>query len=315
MRTVDRESLVMRLFGREIDISRIAAAGVLALALIVSTAARAGPALLFEPYKGTVLYEEDIDTPWHPASLTKLMTAYLTFQALRQGKVTMDDKLTCSPTAHKQAPTKLGLAVGSQVDVDFALRTLIVKSYNDIAVMLGEKVGGGSLPRFIDMMNETAGRLGMKQTRFVNPNGLPDDRQVTTARDMGLLARAIITEFPEYDWLFKLGYVRVGKRRFRSHNGLLRSYEGADGMKTGFVCASGFNIVASATRDGHRLVAVVLGGRTSGARNVRAAELLDHGFRRFRWKSLFAKTIDDVTVKASITEGAPNLRRKVCGRR
>jgi D-alanyl-D-alanine carboxypeptidase len=209
----------------------------------------------------------------------------------------------------------LGLAVGSQVDVDFALRTLIVKSYNDIAVMLGEKVGGGSLPRFIDMMNETAGRLGMKQTRFVNPNGLPDDRQVTTARDMGLLARAIITEFPEYDWLFKLGYVRVGKRRFRSHNGLLRSYEGADGMKTGFVCASGFNIVASATRDGHRLVAVVLGGRTSGARNVRAAELLDHGFRRFRWKSLFAKTIDDVTVKASITEGAPNLRRKVCGRR
>jgi D-alanyl-D-alanine carboxypeptidase len=164
-------------------------------------------------------------------------------------------------------------------------------------------------------MNAAAKKLGMTRTRFVNPNGLPDDRQVTSARDMGLLARAIIREFPEYDWLFKLKHVRVGKRRLRSHNGLLRSYEGADGMKTGYICASGYNIVASATRDGRRLVAVVLGGRSGGARNMRAAEMLDYGFRRFNWKALFADKIDDVVVKASLTEGPKTVRPTGCGYR
>jgi D-alanyl-D-alanine carboxypeptidase len=291
--------------------ARLAAVLVAALLVIGTPRAEAGPALLFDPHKGTILYEEDMDALWHPASLTKLMTAYLVFEAIRDGKFTLKDKVTCSPLAHKQAPSKIGLPIGAQMSVELALRTLIVKSANDVAVMLGEKVGG-TLPKFIKMMNEASVRLGMHRTRFVNPNGLPDARQVTTARDMALLARAIILEFPEYDWLFKLQHVKIGKRRLRSHNGLLRSYEGADGMKTGFVCASGYNIVVSATRRGRQLVAVVLGGRSGGERNVRAAKLLDHGFRRFSWRKLFADKIDDVAIKASLTEGPKNMRPVVC---
>ncbi len=292
-------------------VKRCAGAIVFVLAVMWSSLALAGPALLFDPHKGTILYEEDMDALWHPASLTKLMTAYLVFEAIRDGKFTFKDKVICSPLAHAQAPSKIGLPIGAQMSVELALRTLIVKSANDVAVMLGEKVGG-TLPNFIKMMNEASHRLGMKRSRFVNPNGLPDDRQVTTARDMGLLARAIIVEFPDYDWLFKLQHVKIGKRRLRSHNGLLRSYEGADGMKTGFVCASGYNVVASATRRGRQLVAVVLGGKSGGARNIRAAELLDHGFRRFSWRSIFADKIDEVAIKASLTEGPQNMRPIVC---
>lgn len=276
--------------------------------------AQAGPALLFDPHKGTVLYQEDMDSLWHPASLTKLMTAYLSFEAIKQGRITFDDKVVCSPLAHAQAPTKIGLPIGAKMRVELALKVLIVKSANDIAVMLGEKVAG-DLPKFIDMMNAKALELGMNRTRFVNPNGLPDDRQVTTARDMALLARAIIMDFPEYAWLFKLNAVKIGKRRLRSHNGLLRSYEGADGLKTGFVCASGYNVVASATRNGRQLVVVVLGGRSGGERNIRAAKLLDHGFRRYRWRALFADKIDEIKIKASLTEGPVNMRPTVCGRR
>lgn len=293
----------------------VAALLILLGAALGAIPAKAGPALLFEAHKGTILYEEDMDTLWHPASLTKMMTAYLVFEAIRDGKFTFKDNITCSPAAHAQAPTKIGLPIGAEMSVELGLKALIVKSANDVAVMLGEKVAGGSLPRFIEMMNAKALELGMKRTRFVNPNGLPDERQVTTARDMALLAQATIRDFPEYDWLFKLQYVTVGKRRMRSHNGLLRSYEGADGMKTGFVCSSGYNMIASATRDGRRLVAVVLGGRTGGERNMRAAELLDHGFRRFRWRSLFADRINEITVKASITEGPKDMRPTVCGRR
>jgi D-alanyl-D-alanine carboxypeptidase len=296
----------------------VRAIAALLILLFVATVARpvaAGPALLFDVNKGTILYEEDMDALWHPASLTKLMTAYLVFEAIRDGKFKLDDNITCSPTAHAQAPTKIGLPIGAEMSVELGLKALIVKSANDVAVMLGEKVAGGSLPQFINMMNAKALELGMKRTRFVNPNGLPDDRQVTTARDMALLAQAIIRDFPEYDELFKLEYVTVGKRKMRGHNGLLRSYEGADGMKTGFVCSSGYNLVASATRDGRRLVAVVLGGRTGGERNMRAAELLDHGFRRFKWRSLFADRINEISVKASVTEGPYDMSSTVCGRR
>ncbi len=295
-------------------VRRSVAAVIFGAVLVWSSLVQAGPALLFDPHKGTIIYEEDMDALWHPASLTKMMTAYLVFQALRDGKFTLKSKVTCSPLAHAQAPSKIGLPIGAQMSVDLALRTLIVKSANDVAVMLGEKVGG-TLPRFIKMMNSEARRLGMKRTRFVNPNGLPDARQVTTARDMGLLARALIKDFPEYAYLFKLPHVKIGKRRMRSHNKLLRSYEGADGMKTGFVCASGYNVVASATRNGRQLVVVVLGGRSGGARNARATELLDHGFRRFRWRALFAEKIDDVAIQASLTEGPHNMRPTVCGRR
>ena len=289
-------------------------AALLALLLLMPVRLMAGPALVFDPHNGTILYQEDMDALWHPASLTKLMTAYLTFEALRDGKLKLDSKIVTSKIANAQAPTKIGLPVGATMKVELAIKVLLVKSANDVAVMLAEAVGG-NLPTFIKRMNSAAKRLGMRRSRFVNPNGLPDDRQITTARDMAYLARALIIDFPEYAHFFSLKYVKIGKRRLRNYNGLLRTYEGADGMKTGFVCASGYNIVVSATRGGRKIVAVVLGGRSGGERNLRAAKLLDHGFRRFSWRALFGKNIDKLTIQASLTEGAPNLRSKICGGR
>jgi len=164
--------------------------------LFAPSVATAGPALVFEPVNGTVFYSEDPDSQWFPASLTKLMTAYVTFQALKRGEVQPDTKLTCTKNAVDQAPSKLWLPVGGQITVDIALKVLIVKSANDVAVMLAEGVGG-SEEAFVVRMNEAAQKLGMTRTRYANPNGLPDDRQVTSARDLAKLTRAIIVEFPE----------------------------------------------------------------------------------------------------------------------
>lgn len=293
---------------------RAIGAVLLVLVLLGPSRALAGPALVFDPYKGTILYQEDMDALWHPASLTKLMTAYLTFEALREKKITLKTKITVSKNANAQAPSKIGLPVGASMTVDLAIRALLVKSANDVAVMLAEAIAG-SEPAFVRRMNETAKLLGMRRTRFVNPNGLPDDRQISTARDMGYLARALIQQYPEYAYFFKVTHLKMGKRRMRNFNALLRTFEGADGMKTGFVCASGYNLVASATRNGRRLVAVVLGGRTGNARNARAASLLDHGFNRYGWRAMFGKNIDELTIQASLTEGPPNLRPVVCAKR
>ena len=231
---------------------RHAGLGLLVGALLTApSVAVAGPALVFEPIKGTVFYSEDPDAPWFPASLTKLMTAYVTFQALKKGEVKPDTKLTCSKNAVSQAPSKLDLPVGGQITVDVGLKVLIVEFANDVAVMLAEGVAG-SEEAFVARMNEAAQRLGMTRTSFANPNGLPDDRQVTTARDLAKLTRAIIIEFPEYADIFALPSVQVGKRIMRTHNRLLASFPGADGMKTGFICDLGFNVVASATRNGRR---------------------------------------------------------------
>ena len=281
-------------------------------ALLVPTAAAAGPALVFEPYNGTVFYSEDPDLPWFPASLTKLMTAYVTFQALKAGTIKPDDTLICTQEAAAQAPSKLWLPVGGQLTVDLGLKVLIVKSANDVAVMLAEKVGG-SQEAFVEKMNETAQRLGMTRTHFVNVNGLPDDRQVTTARDLAKLTRAIIIEFPQYANLFSMLEVQVGKRMIHGHNGMLVNFEGADGMKTGFICDSGYNIVASATRDGRKLVAVVLGEPTAASRRDRASNLLENGFKRYFWKSVFGTSIDGLAVQASLSDSPTHLRDNVCG--
>ena len=199
------------------------------------TAATAGPALVFEPYNGTVFYAEDPDALWFPASLTKLMTAYVAFKAIKAGQVTPETKVVCSKKASLQAPTKLGLPVGGELDLETALKVIIVKSANDVSVMIAETVGG-SEEGFIALMNQEARRLGMTRTKFANPTGLPDERQVTTARDLAKLARALIIEFPEYAEYFTKREVAVGKKVLRTHNGLLVSFPGADGMKTGFIC-------------------------------------------------------------------------------
>jgi D-alanyl-D-alanine carboxypeptidase len=280
--------------------------------LTAPSAAAAGPALVFEPYNGTVFYAEDPDALWFPASLTKLMTAYVAFQALKAGTVKPDTKAVCSQKATQQAPTKLGLPVGGEITLDVALQVLIVKSANDVAVMIAETVAG-SEEAFVARMNEAAKHLGMTRTSFANVNGLPDERQVTTARDLAKLARAIIVEFPEHANLFTTVQVQVGKQLVRTHNGMLVSYPGADGMKTGFICDSGFNIVVSATREGRKLVAVILGEPSIASRRDRASDLLDNGFKRYFWKSLFGTSLDGLAIQASLSSSPTHLRDSVCG--
>jgi D-alanyl-D-alanine carboxypeptidase len=260
---------------------RICLAAAAMLLTVSSAAAMGGPAMVIDAQSGLVIYAEEADRPWHPASLTKLMTAYLTFEALRDGKLSLEDKLTCSAHALSQPPSKIGLPVGAEMSVDLGLKALIVKSANDVAVMLAERISG-SEAAFVERMNATAKRLGMSQTRFFNANGLPHDEQVTTARDMATLGRALLAEFPQHESLYSLPSFKIGKRTLRSHNSLLKVFEGADGMKTGFICASGFNVVASAKRGDRRILAVVLGAESSGQRTARAAQLIQHGFDNYQ---------------------------------
>ncbi len=270
----------------------------------------AGPTLLFDAGNGGVLYAEEPDDEWHPASLTKIMTAYVTFTAIREGKIKLDTKIPCSEAATLQPPSKVGLPVGAELTVETALQVLIVKSANDVAVMLAEAVGG-SEAAFVEMMNATAKRLGMTRTHFVNANGLPAAEQVTTARDLAKLARAVTREYPEYGGWWALPEVRIGKIRLTSHNGLLRTFEGADGLKTGFICDSGYNVVASATRDGRRLMAVVLGEASGYERTIRAASLLEYGFQQYGWKQLFnTVSIDSMPLDPG-AKGPISVRQQV----
>jgi D-alanyl-D-alanine carboxypeptidase len=239
------------------------------------------------------------------------MTAYVTFQAIRDGKLSLEDNISCSQHALEQPPSKIGLPVGAQMSVDLALKALIVKSANDVAIMLAERVAG-SEPAFVEMMNQTANRLGMTQTRFFNANGLPHPEQVTTARDMALLAQALIKEFPQHAYLYSLPAFKLGNRFMRSHNSLLRTFDGADGMKTGFICASGYNVVASARRGDRQIVAVVLGERSNSARTIRAASLIQHGFDTFTWKALFSTPLDQMAVDTSGPRAPGNLQTVVC---
>ena len=280
--------------------------------LLAPSGAFAGPTLLFEPYNGTVFYAEDADVPWFPASLTKLMTAYVAFEALKAGTITPDTKLICSKEATEQAPSKLWLKEGQSITLDIALKVLIVESANDVAVMIAEGVAGSD-EAFVERMNEAAQRLGMTHTHYVNVNGLPEEGQVTTARDLAKLARAIIIEFPEHADVFSTVQVQVGDKVIRTHNGMLVSFPGADGMKTGFICDSGYNIVVSATRDGRKLVAVVLGERSRASRKDLATDLLNTGFRRYFWKSLFGTNLDGLAIQASLSDEPAHLHDIICG--
>jgi D-alanyl-D-alanine carboxypeptidase len=271
---------------------------VLISTLAIVRPADAGPALLFDVTDGKILYAEEMDDQWHPASLTKIMTAYIAFQEIKAGRLRLDDKVVCSELAHKQPPSKIGLPIGGELTVETALKSIIIKSANDVSVMLAEKISG-SEGAFVARMNTTARELGMTRTTFINPNGLPSPEQVSTARDLAKLARAVATEFPEYAEYWSMTQMRIGKIRLASHNGLLKTFEGADGLKTGFICDSGFNVVASATREGRRLMAVVLGEPSGGERNIRAASMLEHGFQQLGWKQIFNQsTIDNMPVRA-----------------
>ena len=234
-------------------------------------------AIVIDAATGEVLFARNADSRRYPASLTKMMTLYLAFEALSQGKANVNDVLTISPRAASQPPSKLGLAAGQTITLDDAMRATAVRSANDMALAIGEHIGG-SEARFTNMMTLKAEQLGMTQTRYFTANGLPDARQITSARDQAILARAIMRDFPQYYSYFGLHDWAYNGRNYRNTNGLLPTGRGYDGMKTGYTNASGYNLAASAVRDGRRLITIVLGGRSTASRNAHVAELMDTGF-------------------------------------
>lgn len=234
-------------------------------------------AILMDAVSGRVLHEQDADERRFPASLTKMMTLYLTFEAIEEGRISFQSQIPVSAYAAQQAPTKLGLRPGQTLSVREAVLGLITKSANDAACALAETLGG-SEARFAEMMTRKARDLGMAQTLYRNASGLPDPEQHTTARDQATLALHLQRDFPQQYPLFATAEFRFRGAVHPNHNHLLKMYEGTDGLKTGFINASGFNLAASARRDGHRVIGVVFGGPTSNARDRRMVQLLDHGF-------------------------------------
>lgn len=252
-------------------------AAALAFAGVSPKQAFAGPVLVVELPSGSVLYEDQAARPWYPASLTKLMTVYVALSAVRDHKIALDTPLAVSARAASMAPSKMGFRPGTLVTLDNALKMLMVKSANDMAVAIAEGVSG-SVEAFAEDMNAAARALGMTQSHFVNPNGLPSPDHVSSARDLAILARALYLTFPGEAGLFNIGALKFAGKVIRNHNDLLGRYPGADGMKTGFICASGYNIVASATKGGRKVLAVILGAPNPRARAMMAAVLFDRAF-------------------------------------
>ena len=281
-------------------------------AVVAATPAWAESTILVDASSGKVLRANNATLPWHPASTTKLMTLYLTLAALRDQHITPDTLFTVSANAAMQSPTKMGFPPGTQVTVDNAIKMMMVKSANDMAVMLAEGLGG-SVDQFAQQMTDTAHRLGMTETNYVNPNGLPDDNQITSARDLAILTLALLHDFPQYSDYWHIPAIKYGRRIVRNYNPLLGRYPGADGMKTGFVCASGFNLVATAERDNKRFIAVVLGAPSSGERAVKAAELLQYGFNQGPL-SFLKPSLGPVETLAPIDAAPPDLTDQMCGR-
>jgi D-alanyl-D-alanine carboxypeptidase len=281
------------------------------LAVVAPRVAGAEALLVVEADTGKVLQADNATYPWYPASVTKLMTAYVTLKAVKDGRITLDTLFTVSPVAASQSPSKMGFRPGTQVTVDNALKMMLVKSANDMAVVLAEGVGG-SIDGFSAQMNQAAQKLGMTQTSYVNPNGLPADGQITSARDLAILARAIIRDLPEYEYFVHIPSIRFGRKVTQNFNKLIGRYPGADGFKTGFICASGYNLVASATRNGKRLIAVVLGASSGQMRAVRAAQLLERGFANnsLSWLRPSLGTVENLV---PIDASPPNLRDEMCG--
>ncbi|MGN6549880.1 MAG: D-alanyl-D-alanine carboxypeptidase family protein [Pararhizobium sp.] len=249
----------------------------LSLAALMPLRAFAFPSILVDVGTGQVLVPHEAFKRWYPASLTKLMLMYVVFTELRSGKLTLATPITMSKHAVSEPPAKLYLKPGASMTLDTALKLLMTKSANDIAMGVAENVGG-SEENFVAMMNADARQIGMLDSHFVNPNGLPEDGQYVTARDMALLAATLRRDFPQYAFYFDLEGVQLGKRKIPNFNLLIGRFPGADGMKTGFICASGFNQVSTATRGGRTLLAVAFGTPSLSARAEETAKLLQEGF-------------------------------------
>lgn len=228
---------------------------------------------------GRTLYAVNPDRRSYPASLTKVMTLYLLFDALEQGKLRLDSQMPVSAHAAAQAPSKLALRPGERIRVEDAVLALVTKSANDVAVVIAEEIGG-SEDTFASMMTRKARQLGMTQTTYQNASGLPDSGQMSTPRDQATLARALILNHAKYYHYFSTRQFRWKGQPISTHNRLMLRYKGADGIKTGYINASGFNLIASAKRDGHRVIGVVFGGDTAAWRDANMAQILDKGFGR-----------------------------------
>jgi D-alanyl-D-alanine carboxypeptidase len=258
--------------------------------------------VLVDAGTGAVLRADGANALWYPASLTKMMTAFMVFEAAKTGQIHFSDKITVSANAAAQSPTKFGLKAGQKITVEQAVTAMIVVSGNDAAVALAEAIGG-SEENFARMMTHTAHRIGMTRSEFKNASGLPNAGQVTTARDMAELATHILENYPEHYHFFGNRSVTIAGRTQPSVNGILSSYPGADGMKTGFTCGSGYNLVASAKRDGRRLIGVVLGAGSRGERAALMTQLLNTGFKS---DSASQPKLRDMAIKVSADEqGAP----------
>lgn len=235
--------------------------------------------LVMDADTGTILHSRHADKKLHPASLTKVMTLMLLFDAMDSGRINLNTKLPVSTHAASMVPSKLGIPAGGYILVKDAIYALVTKSANDIAVAVAEGVGG-SESRFASLMTSKARQIGMRHTTFKNASGLHDRRQVTTARDMALMAQHLIRQYGHHYHYFSTRSFKYKGQSFRNHNRLMSSYQGMDGLKTGYINASGFNLVASAVRNNRRLIGVVFGGRTSQSRNDHMAMLLDRGFEK-----------------------------------
>jgi D-alanyl-D-alanine carboxypeptidase len=273
----------------------------------------ANPALVIEMPSGAILYEDHATQPWYPASLTKLMTVYVALSAVRDHRIALDTPLSVSARAASMPPSKMGFRPGSLVTLDNALKMLMVKSANDMAVTIAEGVSG-SVEAFAEDMNSTARELGLTQSHFVNPNGLPDPEHVSSARDLAILARALYLTFPEEANLFNIGALRLGGQIIPNHNNLLGRYPGVDGMKTGFTCAAGWNLVASASQGGRKLIAVILGAPNLRSRTIMAAALFDRGFAGIDRPS---KSLADLAAQTSMNSpaAAPDMHQMICRKR
>ena len=286
------QKLARRLFtalGIAVALVTGAAAPTLAQAQVlrVDTSEPRYAAIVMDANTGEVLYQVRADNPRYPASISKVMTMYLTFEALAEGRLKLTDQIVVSPHAASMQPTKLGLRAGSHISVDDAMRSIATKSANDMAVALGERLGGTE-SNFAKLMTMRARELGMNNTQFVNASGLPDTRQISTAHDLAILSRAVMRDYPQYYSYFSIKSFTYHGETMRNHNHLLGQMPGVDGIKTGYIGAAGFNLAASAVRDGHRLIAVVLGGSSAAARDDNVEDLLNNGFSTLKRRGMGA---------------------------
>ena len=280
---------------------------VLIIGIFAPSFVRANPLLLADAKTGEVLFERDATMPWYPASLTKMMTAYVAFREVRAGHIAFDTLIPITHRALSVETTRSGAQWGQSITLDGALKFMLVQSANDMAITVAEGVGG-RVEDFVALMNKAAKEIGLKETQFSNPNGLYAPDQFTSARDLAVLTRQIITEFPDYKSYFSISGLDA-ETGFRGNtNGLVGRYPGADGMKTGFICPSGFNLVGTATRDGRQLIAIVLGTESGAMRVARSARLLDYGFAD---RPSTGKTLADLPSSKITTP--PDLRMKICG--